>query len=197
MTTDYVYSDIYNVLRFLDNHDTDRFLPEMPKNLDSFKQGITFLLTIPGIPQIYYGTELLMNGNKSKSDGDIRKDVPGGWPDDSVNQFTAEGRSELQNEAFNFMQKLLKWRQGNEIIAKGKMKHYVPQNGVYVYERYLNDKSIVVFMNGTSKEVTIDLNRYDESLKGKSSGFDVLTNQQIQFHSSMKLLPREIHIVEL
>jgi len=145
MTTDYVYSDIYNVLRFLDNHDTDRFLPEMPKNLDSFKQGITFLLTIPGIPQIYYGTELLMNGNKSKSDGDIRKDVPGGWPDDSVNQFTAEGRSELQNEAFNFMQKLLKWRQGNEIIAKGKMKHYVPQNGVYVYERYLNDKSIVVF----------------------------------------------------
>ncbi|MDK2969444.1 MAG: neopullulanase [Bacteroidota bacterium] len=197
MTTDYVYPDIYNVLRFLDNHDTDRFLPEMPKNLDSFKQGITFLLTIPGIPQIYYGTELLMNGNKSKSDGDIRKDVPGGWPDDSVNQFTAEGRSELQNEAFNFMQKLLKWRQGNEIIAKGKMKHYVPQNGVYVYERYLNDKSIVVFMNGTSKEVTIDLNRYDESLKGKSSGFDVLTNQQIQFHSSMKLLPREIHIVEL
>lgn len=197
MTTDYVYSDIYNVLRFLDNHDTDRFLPEMPKNLDSFKQGITFLLTIPGIPQIYYGTELLMNGNKSKSDGDIRKDVPGGWPDDSVNQFTAEGRSELQNEAFNFMQKLLKWRQGNEIIAKGKMKHYVPQNGVYVYERYLNDKSIVVFMNGTSKEVIIDLNRYDESLKGKSSGFDVLTNQQIQFHSSMKLLPREIHIVEL
>jgi glycosidase len=197
MATDYIYPDVYNVLRFLDNHDTDRFLPEMPKNLDSFKQGITFLLTIPGIPQIYYGTELLMNGNKSKSDGDIRKDVPGGWPDDSVNQFTAEGRSELQNEAFNFMQKLLKWRQGNEIIAKGKMKHYVPQNGVYVYERYLNDKSIVVFMNGTSKEVTIDLNRYDESLKGKSSGFDVLTNQQIQFHSSMKLLPREIHIVEL
>ncbi|HOV35526.1 MAG TPA: glycoside hydrolase family 13 protein [Dysgonamonadaceae bacterium] len=197
MATDYIYPDVYNVLRFLDNHDTDRFLPEMPKNLDSFKQGITFLLTIPGIPQIYYGTELLMNGNKSKSDGDIRKDVPGGWPDDSVNQFTAEGRSELQNEAFDFMQKLLKWRQGNEIIAKGKMKHYVPQNGVYVYERYLNDKSIVVFMNGTSKEVTIDLNRYDESLKGKSSGFDVLTNQQIQFHSSMKLLPREIHIVEL
>ncbi len=196
MATDYIYPDIYNVLRFLDNHDTDRFLPEMPKNLDNFKQGITFLLTIPGIPQIYYGTELLMNGNKSKSDGDIRKDVPGGWPGDSVNQFTAEGRSELQNEGFNFMQKLLKWRQGNEVIAKGKMRHYVPQNGVYVYERYLNGKSILVFMNGTSKETAIDLNRYGESLKGKSSGFDVLSNQQIQFNSSMKLLPREIYIVE-
>jgi len=197
MTTDYVYPNIYSVLRFLDNHDTDRFLPEMPKNLDGFKQGITFLLTIPGIPQIYYGTELLMNGNKSKSDGDIRKDVPGGWPGDSVNQFTAEGRSALQNEAFDFMQKLLKWRQGNEILAKGKMRHYVPQNGVYVYERYLNGKSIVVFMNGTSKEAEIDLDRYAESLKGKSSGFDVFSNQQIHFNSSMKLLPREIHIVEL
>lgn len=71
------------------------------------------------------------------------------------------------NEAFNFMQKLLKWRQGNEILAKGKMKHYVPQNGVYVYERYLNDKSIVVFMNGTSKEASIDLGRYTESIKNR------------------------------
>jgi hypothetical protein len=91
----------------------------------------------------------------------------------------------------------LKWRQGNEILAKGKMRHYVPQNGVYVYERYLNGKSILVFMNGTSKEAEIDLDRYAESLKGKSSGFDVLSNQQIHFNSSMKLLPREIHIVEL
>jgi len=197
MTTDYVYSDIYNVLRFLDNHDTDRFLPEMPKNLDSFKQGITFLLTIPGIPQIYYGTELLMNGNKSKSDGDIRKDVPGGWPDDSVNQFTAEGRSELQNEAFNFMQKLLKWRQGNEILAKGKMKHYVPQNGVYVYERYLNDKSIVVFMNGTSKEASIDLGRYTESIKNRKTANDIISGQQIQFADKLVMSPRQIMIFEI
>jgi len=197
MTTDYVYPDIYNVLRFLDNHDTDRFLPEMPKNLDSFKQGITFLLTIPGIPQIYYGTELLMNGNKSKSDGDIRKDVPGGWPDDSVNQFTAEGRSELQNEAFNFMQKLLKWRQGNEILAKGKMKHYVPQNGVYVYERYLNDKSIVVFMNGTSKEASIDLGRYTESIKNRKTANDIISGQQIQFADKLVMSPRQIMIFEI
>jgi glycosidase len=169
----------------------------MPKNLDSFKQGITFLLTIPGIPQIYYGTELLMNGNKSKSDGDIRKDVPGGWPDDSVNQFTAEGRSELQNEAFDFMQKLLKWRQGNEILAKGKMKHYVPQNGVYVYERYLNDKSIVVFMNGTSKEASIDLGRYTESIKNRKTANDIISGQQIQFADKLVMSPRQIMIFEI
>jgi glycosidase len=196
MTTDYVYPDIYNVLRFLDNHDTDRFLPEMPKNLDSFKQGITFLLTIPGIPQIYYGTELLMNGNKSKSDGDIRKDVPGGWPDDSVNQFTAEGRSELQNEAFNFMQKLLKWRQGNEIIAKGKMKHYVPQNGVYVYERSLGDQRLLVFMNGTSGEVTINLDRYAESIKGMSSAKDFLSGKTITLGETLTLSPKEVLLLQ-
>ena len=197
MTTDYVYPNIYSVLRFLDNHDTDRFLPEMPKNLDGFKQGITFLLTIPGIPQIYYGTELLMNGNKSKSDGDIRKDVPGGWPGDSVNQFTAEGRSALQNEAFDFMQKLLKWRQGNEILAKGKMRHYVPQNGVYVYERYLNGKSIVVFMNGTSKEASIDLGRYTESIKNRKTANDIISGQQIQFADKLVMSPRQIMIFEI
>jgi len=196
MATDYVYPDIYNVLRFLDNHDTDRFLPEMPKNLDSFKQGITFLLTIPGIPQIYYGTELLMNGNKSRSDGDIRKDVPGGWPNDSVDQFTAEGRSELQNEAFNFMQKLLKWRQGNEIIAKGKMKHYVPQNGVYVYERSLGDQRLLVFMNGTSGEVTINLDRYAESIKGMSSAKDFLSGKTITLGETLTLSPKEVLLLQ-
>ncbi|MEZ7913253.1 alpha-amylase family glycosyl hydrolase, partial [Macellibacteroides fermentans] len=90
---DYAYADIYNVLRFLDNHDTDRFLPAMPEKLDAFKQGIAFMLTIPGIPQFYYGTELLMNGTKQKGDGYIRLDVPGGWPGDAVNQFEASGRT--------------------------------------------------------------------------------------------------------
>ncbi|HOV72158.1 MAG TPA: glycoside hydrolase family 13 protein [Dysgonamonadaceae bacterium] len=197
MTYDFVYADVYHVLRFLDNHDTDRFLPEYPTDLSAFKQGVTFLLTMPGIPQLYYGTELLMNGNKQKSDGDIRKDVPGGWPEDDVNWFTANGRDSLQNEAFRFMQKLLKWRQGNDIIANGKMKHYALQKGVYAYERYLGEKSVMVFMNGTSKNVTLELNRYAESLKGKSTGFDILTKQQLQLNATLELSPKQIYIVEL
>jgi glycosidase len=197
MTYDFVYADVYHVLRFLDNHDTDRFLPEYPTDLSAFKQGISFLLTMPGIPQLYYGTELLMNGNKQKSDGDIRKDVPGGWPEDDVNWFTANGRDSLQNEAFRFMQKLLKWRQGNDIIANGKMKHYALQKGVYAYERYLGEKSVMVFMNGTSKNVTLELNRYAESLKGKSTGFDILTKQQLQLNATLELSPKQIYIVEL
>ena len=132
LSYDYIYPDIYHVLRFLDNHDTDRFLKEMPTDLLTYKQAISFLLTIPGIPQLYYGTELLMHGNKSKYDGDIRLDVPGGWAEDKENHFTREGRSDLQNEAFDFLQKLLKWRKGNDIIANGKMKHYAVNNGVYL-----------------------------------------------------------------
>lgn len=194
---DYAYADIYNVLRFLDNHDTDRFLPAMPEKLDAFKQGIAFMLTIPGIPQFYYGTELLMNGTKQKGDGYIRLDVPGGWPGDAVNQFEASGRTDIQNEAWNYMQKLLKWRKGNEVIAKGKMKHFVPQNGVYVYARNLNGKQVVVIMNGNAKESVLPLDRYDEILKGYTSGKDVITGKVVSLQKEVTLGAKDVLVLEL
>lgn len=194
---DYAYADIYNVLRFLDNHDTDRFLPAMPENLDAFKQGIAFMLTIPGIPQFYYGTELLMNGTKQKGDGYIRLDVPGGWPGDAVNQFEASGRTDIQNEAWNYMQKLLKWRKGNEVIAKGKMKHFVPQNGVYVYARNLNGKQVVVIMNGNAKDSVLPLDRYDEILKGYTSGKDVITGKVVSLQKELTLGAKDVLVLEL
>ena len=194
---DYAYADIYNVLRFLDNHDTDRFLPAMPEKLDAFKQGIAFMLTIPGTPQFYYGTELLMNGTKQKGDGYIRLDVPGGWPGDAVNQFEASGRTDIQNEAWNYMQKLLKWRKGNEVIAKGKMKHFVPQNGVYVYARNLNGKQVVVIMNGNAKESVLLLDRYDEILKGYTSGKDVITGKVVSLQKELTLGAKDVLVLEL
>ncbi len=197
MSYDYIYPDIYHVLRFLDNHDTDRFLKEMPTDLLSYKQAITFLLTIPGIPQLYYGTELLMHGDKSRSDGDIRLDVPGGWPGDKENHFTKEGRSELQNEAFDYLQRILMWRNGNDIIAKGKMKHYVVQNGVYLYERYLNNEKVVVVMNGTANNVEVELDRYAETLGDSKEGFDVVSNKNIQLQKTLELTPRQTILLEL
>lgn len=197
LTYDFVYPDIDNVLRFLDNHDTDRFLAKMPNDLSGFKQGITFLLTIPGIPQLYYGTEILMNGNKQNGDGYIRLDMPGGWPTDADNQFVKSGRSDLQNEAFDFLQKMLKWRKGNDVLAKGKMKHYVPQNGVYVYERYLNGKSVLVFMNGTSKNIELNLDRYTESIKGKLTGFNVLTGKTISLDKSLNMSSKQMYVIEI
>lgn len=194
---DYVYPDISHVLRFLDNHDTDRFLPEMPTDLSAFKQGIAFLLTIPGIPQLYYGTELLMHGNKGKGDGYIRLDVPGGWSGDKVNQFEASGRTDIQNEAWNYMQTLLKWRRGNEVIAKGKMKHFAINQGVYVYERRLDGRSVLVVMNGTSKDVTLPLDRYAEVLQGKTAGKDVITKRSINLDKELMLAPKEVLVVEV
>mgnify|MGYP000500379058 FL=1 len=200
MCYDYVYPDIYNVLRFLENHDTDRFLPSMPKSVDdlyAFKQGVTFLLTIPGIPQLYYGQELLMNGTKEKGDGYIRLDVPGGWPGDKVNQFEASGRSEVQNDAWNFLRTLLKWRKGNAVIAKGKMKHFMVNQGVYVYERSLDGRSVLILMNGSDKEVNLPLARYAEVLRGKTSGKEILTGKEIPLGDELSLAPKGIFVLEM
>ena len=200
MCYDYVYPDIYNVLRFLENHDTDRFLPSMPESVDdlyAFKQGVTFLLTIPGIPQLYYGQELLMNGTKEKGDGYIRLDVPGGWPGDKVNQFEASGRSEVQNDAWNFLRTLLKWRKGNAVIAKGKMKHFMVNQGVYVYERSLDGRSVLVLMNGSDKEVNLPLARYAEVLRGKTSGKEILTGKEIPLGDELSLAPKGIFVLEM
>ena len=196
MTYDFIYPDIYNVLRFLDNHDTDRLLKEYPNDLSGWKQAITFLLTMPGTPQLYYGTELLMNGNKSKSDGDIRRDVPGGWPGDKVDHFTKAGRDEIQNEAFDFLSKLLHWRRDNEIIARGGMKHYVLQKGVYVYERSLGEKRVLVFMNGTTGNVEINLDRYSESIMNKREWTDFISGRSISLGETLTLSPKEILILE-
>ena len=196
MTYDFIYPDICNVLRFLDNHDTDRILKEYPLDLSAWKQAITFLLTMTGTPQIYYGTELLMHGNKSRSDGDIRRDMPGGWPSDTTNHFTREGRDDIQNEAFDFLKKVLHWRQGKKVISSGGMKHYVLQKGVYVYERFLNDEKVLVVMNGTSGEVTIDLGRYAESIQGKSSWKELLSGKTVTFGETLTLAPKDVLILE-
>ena len=200
MCYDYVYPDVYHVLRFLENHDTDRFLPALPESTEdlyAFKQGMTFLLTIPGIPQLYYGQELLMNGNKAKGDGYVRLDVPGGWPGDTQDEFTAEGRSAVQNEAWNFLRTILHWRKGNEAIARGQMKHFMPDNGVYVYERRLGERSAIVIMNGQDEPVDLSLDRYAEILQGKTSGKDILTNRTIPLQKELSLSSKGILILEI
>lgn len=194
---DFVYPDIYNVLRFLENHDTDRFLPELPDKLDKFKQAMTFLLTIPGIPQLYYGQELLMNGSKKRGDGYIRQDIPGGWPEDKINLFEPSGRSDLQQEAWLFVRTLLRWRRGNKMIAYGKMKHFTLNQGVYVYERSLDGKSVLIMLNGCSRETEIPLDRYAEVLKGRRGGHEVLSGEKIAWGETMKMGPREVRIIEL
>ena len=196
LALDYLYEDTKNVLTFLDNHDTDRFLLTEPKNLGAWKQGITFLLTTRGIPQIYYGTELLMHGDKKKTDGDVRKDVPGGFPGDKTNAFTREGRTNMQNEAIDFMSKVANWRKGNKVISEGSLKHFMPENGMYVYERRLGDKRAVVIMNGTDRQLSVDMSIYREILPIGTTLKDVITGEDFTITNEIHFAPRALFILE-
>lgn len=191
-TQDLVYANPMNLLTFLDNHDTSRFAQtdEMAKNLKRYKQAMVFLLTTRGIPQIYYGTEILMTGDKGKGDGDLRKDFPGGWQGDTRNCFVENGRMALENEAFEFTRQLLNWRKGNQVIGKGSLKHYSIQNGVYVYQREFNGKSVVVIMNGTDDSKELDLTPYQEILP-RENAFDVLTGKNVNLSGKLRLNGRE------
>lgn len=191
-TQDLVYANPMNLLIFLDNHDTSRFAQtdEMAKNLKRYKQAMVFLLTTRGIPQIYYGTEILMTGDKGKGDGDLRKDFPGGWQGDTRNCFAKNGRTALENEAFKFTRQLLNWRKGNQVIGKGSLKHYSIQNGVYVYQREFNGKSVVVILNGTEDSKELDLTPYQEILP-KQTATDVLTGKNVNLSGKLHLNGRE------
>lgn len=113
------------------------------------------------------------------------------------NWFIREGRSSIQNEAWDYLQNLLKWRKGNKVISEGQMKHFMPQMGVYVYERYLDNKSVIVFINGSNRGVELPLDRYAESLKGRIQGKDVVTKQTVMFVDFLKLAPKEVLIVDM
>lgn len=197
LTQDLVYADPMNLLVFLDNHDTSRFYlnEKATQNIDRYKQALVFLLTTRGIPQIYYGTEILMAADKANGDGLLRCDFPGGWKNDSRNCFNEANRTPQQNEAFTYMQKLLQWRKGNEIIAKGRLKHFAPNKGIYVYERKYGNKSITVLMNGTDKTQTINLTPYKEVLP-TTSAHDVLTDKSIDLSKNLTLPGRGMLVLE-
>lgn len=196
---DYIYPDPLQLLRFLDNHDTERFILSEPETLAQWKQAVAILLTAPGIPQVYYGTELLMSGDRRPGDGNVRKDVPGGFPGDKVNQFTRQGRTDKQNEAYDFMSKILNWRKGSRAVAEGKMIHFMPTNGIYLYERCAGDDSVVVVLNGVDEVNDVDMSRYTEIINPCDKYRDILTGEIIELipsNMNRTFSPREILILQ-
>ncbi|NJO91764.1 MAG: hypothetical protein HC831_24450 [Chloroflexia bacterium] len=182
LAQDFAYAKPNDNLTFLDNHDLTRFYLTVGRDFDKYKMGLTFLLTTRGTPQIYYGTELLMDGDGS-SHPEVRKDMPGGWAGDPVSVFEAKGRTPQQNEAFDFMKKLLNWRKTKDVIHNGKLMHYVPADNVYVYVRYNEKETVMVMMNGNKTDKTIDTERYQENLKGFTKGLNVIhwrNNRQLK-----------------
>ena len=201
---DYLYPNPSSVMAFLDNHDTDRFLGN-GCDMAALKQGLALLLTVRRIPQLYYGTEILMNGTKEVSDGYVRKDFPGGFPGDRHNCFTSQGRSRDEQAMFQWLSKLLHWRQGNPVISRGTMKQFIPHNGIYVIAREFVDsaadgaaakRTVVTILNGTTKKALFQASRYAELGAGANKAHEVTTSRTYDLTRDLTLLPRETLVLE-
>ena len=187
---DYLYANPSSVLAFIENHDTDRFLRNGTDTL-ALKQALALLLTINRTPQLYYGTEILMNGTKEVTDGNVRKDFPGGFPGDKANCFTAEGRTRAQNDMFNWLSRLLHWRQGNEAIIHGKQVQFTPRKGVYVIARQAKGQNVLTVVNGTSEPAQMEVKRYAEIIGQATEATDILTSRKVALDKDVALQPRE------
>lgn len=162
---------------FADNHDMDRFFYTIGEDVSKLKLAMTFLLTTRGIPQLYYGTELGLIGHGEH--GVIREDFPGGWPSDTRNAFTPEGRTSKENEIYDHLQKLLQWREKSDAIHTGTLKHFVPYDNLYVYNRKSDNQSVVVILNNNNQSKKVDMSRFEEILKDYGSALDVLQQKTI------------------
>lgn len=183
---DYLYTDVNHVMAFIENHDTDRFLGE-GKDVNRLKQGLALLLTIKRIPQLYYGTEVLMNGVKKVTDGNVRKDFMGGFPGDERNCFTADGRTAAENEMFGWLSRLLHWRKGNDVIVNGTQTQFCPHNGVYVIARRHEGKTVMLMLNGLDKENKVDVKRYAELIGTTAEASNVLTGEKINLTTDIPI----------
>ena len=192
---DYLYADPSHVLAFIENHDTDRFIGN-GKDSTALKQALALLLTINRIPQLYYGTEVLMSGTKEETDGNVRKDFPGGFVGDTHNCFTAEGRTKAENAMFQWESKLLHWRQGNELISKGRQTQFIPYKGIYVIARQYRNRTSLTILNGKRAEATMPVARYAEVIGKATTATDVITGRKIDLTHDITLQPREAIVVE-
>ena len=196
---DFLYGDPYNLVVFPDNHDMTRFLTQVDNDLNLFKMGLVFYTTVRGIPQFYYGTEVLMNSNDNPRSHDvIRSEFPGGWKDHKVSALTGMGLTSDQIEFQNFFKRLLNWRKNNKVIHEGKFIHFTPKEQVeiYSYFRILGDKMVWTIFNRKEETQTIKLDKYQEVLKGKSKGYDVINDKTIDL-SNLKISPKSALIIEI
>ena len=191
---DYLYTDPSSVMAFIENHDTDRYLGN-GKDTTALKQAYALLLTTKRIPQLYYGTEILMNGTKEKTDGNVRKDFPGGFPGDMVNKFTREGRTKAENAMFDWTSRLLHWRQNNDVIINGSQTQFIPHHGVYVLARQHNGKTGLTILNGKKADNQVDVARYAEVIASHTTATDVLTGATIDLTKNIPLGQRQAMVL--
>lgn len=180
LSQDFLYPRPHDLLVFADNHDLSRVYTTMGKNMDKLKMAMTYIFTVRGTPVLQYGTEILMTGEEHAGHGKMRKDFPGGWTDDKQNAFTEEGRTTEQNKIFNHIQKLIDFRQNNQVMQTGKLTQFIPENDVYIYFRHLEDEAVMIAYNNTVENKTADGDRFSEILDDYSTGENIITGKAIK-----------------
>jgi glycosidase len=197
LAQDRLYADPMKLVTSLDNHDMDRFLSMIGEDFEKYKIGVTWLLTVRGIPSWYYGTEILMKNTRNPSDAEVRRNFPGGFPGDKDNKFTSRGRSKKENEAFDYVKKLANYRKNTPALHSGKLMQYVPNEGVYVYFRYDNNKTIMVATNTNDKETRLETARFSERIKGYNRARNAITGETILNLSLLNLPGKTALVLEL
>ena len=197
LADDHLYPNPLNMVTFGENHDVGRLLHLLKGNTQSLKMAMSFLATTRGIPQLYYGTELLMDGNGFDGHANIRLDMPGGWPGDAVNAFTKEGRSVAQNDMVNHISKLFNYRKGSKALQYGKLLHFVPQDDIYVYFRYLGTQAVMVILNNNDTAKTVEGSHFEEFLCNYAGGLDVLTGEKLSGFDAISVGAKSSRVIEL
>lgn len=196
LSQDLIYKDATKNVIFLDNHDMSRFFSVIHEDINKYKSGLALLLSLRGIPQVYYGMETLMK-NFSDPDGLVRFDFPGGWKADPQNKFMEEGRSVLENEAFNYFRTLANYRKNSNALQVGRLMQYVPENGVFVYFRYTDDQTVMVVTNSNKDAVSLKMDRFSERIKGLSQAEEVITRKVFPVEKDLFIPAKTTQIFEL
>jgi glycosidase len=197
LAADALYPDPYNLVVFPDNHDVNRMFTVFDERADLQRMAVAFFLTTRGIPQIFYGTEILMASPGPKNDGVIRSDFPGGWAGDSRSAFTGEGLTDAERGMQDYTRTLLQWRRTASAVHRGKLTHYVPVDGVYVYFRHDDAQRVMVILNNTDAARTVETQRFHEMLGSATQGVNVVTRQPHDVTRSIEAPAHSATILEL
>jgi glycosidase len=196
LANDFLYTHPEELVIFPDNHDMSRFYVQVGEDTPLLKMALAFFLTTRGIPQIYYGTEVLLR-HKGSDHGDIRADFPGGWQNDSVNAFTGFGLIAEQKDMQNYISTILNWRKNKEVIHSGRLMHFVPENGLYTYFRYNEDETVMVILNKNNNEQILLPDRFKEIMKDYTRGRDIITGKSLSDLSGIHVPGKSAMIIEL
>jgi len=193
---DFVYKNSMREVIFLDNHDLNRFYSVVGEDTSKYKMGLAWLLTFRGVPELYYGDEILMTGF-TNPDGNVRLDFKGGWPGDSANKFTKEGRTQKEENIFEYIKRLANFRKNSSALTTGKMMQYVPVDGVYVYFRYDEKQTVMCVMNTNDESATIDISRFAERIKDFTNAYDVVTGATFKLESNLSVRGKYLLVMAL